>query len=80
MVGMAITASALRSDVYNILDRVLDTGEAVTIERNGRELKIVPVDKPSKLEKLVARPDFIVGDPEDLVHVDWSHEWNPDPL
>ncbi len=77
---MAITASALRSDVYNILDQVLESGEPVTIERNGRELKIVPVEKRSKLDRLVARPDFIIGDPEDLVHVDWSHEWNPDPL
>lgn len=77
---MAITASALRSDVYNILDQVLESGEPVTIERNGRELKIVPVEKRSKLDRLVARPDFIIGDPEDLVHMDWSHEWNPDPL
>ncbi len=77
---MAITASALRSDVYNILDQVLESGEAVTIERNGRELKIVPVEKLSKLDRLVARPGFIIGDPEDLVHMDWSHEWNPDPL
>ncbi len=77
---MAITASALRSDVYNILDQILETGEAVTIERNGRELKIVPVEKRSKLDRLVAHPGFIVGDSDDLVHMDWSHEWNPDPL
>jgi hypothetical protein len=29
-------------------------------------------DKPSKLKKR----DYIVGDPEDIVHMDWSGEWN----
>jgi len=26
-----------------------------------------------RLHRLVARPDFIKGDPKDLVHLDWSH-------
>ena len=77
---MAITASKLREDVYNILDRVLETGEPVTIVRNGRELAIMPLDPPSKLDRLISRPDAIVGDPDDLVEMDWTHEWNPDPL
>lgn len=76
---MSITASTLRADVYRILDRVLETGEPVTIERNGRQLQIVAVTRTSKLQRLVAHPDSIVGDPDDLVHLDWSHEWRPDP-
>lgn len=76
---MTITASALRADVYNILDHVLATGEPVTIERNGLQLQIVPLQRPSKLSRLVPHPDSLVGDPEDIVHMDWSNEWHPDP-
>ncbi len=76
-VGMVVTASKLRENVYRILDEVLETGVPVEIERNGRRLRIVVVDAPSPLDRLVARPDSIVGDPDDLVHVDWSTEWRP---
>lgn len=75
--GMAITASALRADVYRILDEVLETGVPIEIERGGRRLRIVPVDTGSRLERLVARPEVIVGDPDDLVHLDWTAEWRP---
>ena len=40
----------------------------------------MPLDPPSKLDRLISRPDAIVGDPDDLVEMDWTHEWNPDPL
>lgn len=72
---MALTASKLRQDIYRILDEVLDTGEPVVIERNGRRLRIVAEDPPSRLDRLVRRPDVVAGDPDDLVHLDWSGEW-----
>jgi hypothetical protein len=74
---MKLTASKLREDIYRILDLVLATGEAVEVERHGRRLRIVADDTPSRLSRLVSRPDAVVGDSEDLVHVDWSHEWRP---
>ncbi|MEX2626989.1 MAG: hypothetical protein WD225_08885 [Ilumatobacteraceae bacterium] len=74
---MSLTASKLRENVYRILDEVLETGVPVEIERHGRRLRIVPVDAASPLDRLVCRPDAIVGDPDDLVHVDWSSEWRP---
>jgi hypothetical protein len=37
----------------------------------------VPGKPVGRLDRLVARPDFIKGDPEDLVGLDWSHEWRP---
>jgi hypothetical protein len=76
---MIVTASGLRSDVYKILDSVLETGEPVEIERKGRVLRIV-VDPPggSKVSRIRKRPGMINGDPKDLAEIDWSREWNPD--
>ena len=73
---MTVTASKLRQDIYNLLDRVLETGEPLEIERKGGLLKIIPEKKPSKLDQLVRR-DGINCDPEELVHMDWSKEWKP---
>ena len=71
-----MTASALRRDIYRILDRVLDTGEPVIIERNGRRVRISAEEVPSRLEALVRRPDVVVGDSDDFVELDWSDEWS----
>lgn len=74
---MTVTASALRADIYTLLDRVLETGEPLEIERKGRILRIVS-DKPRGwLHKIVPNPAALVGDPEDLVSMDWSSSWNP---
>lgn len=72
-----ITASELRQNIYKLLDQVLDTGVPLEIERNGRRLRVIPTDAPPKLDRVTGHEDYIVGDPEDLVHVDWSNEWRP---
>jgi hypothetical protein len=76
---MKITASKLRENIYKILDQVLETGAPVDIERRGRRLRIVPADAPrrGKLDRLRPHAKAIAGDPEDLVHLDWSGEWKP---
>lgn len=73
---MKTTATALRKDLYNVLDRVLETGEPVEIERNGRIVRLVADRPPSRFDRLVRR-DVVVGDPGDLVAMDWSGEWTP---
>jgi len=50
---MAVTASALRRDIYRILDRVVESGEPVITERNGRRVRIPAEDVPSRLDALV---------------------------
>jgi len=72
-----LTASQLRADVYRVLDRVLESGVPAEIERRGRVLRIVPEAMPTRLARLIERPTFIKGDPDDLVHLDWSREWRP---
>jgi antitoxin (DNA-binding transcriptional repressor) of toxin-antitoxin stability system len=74
---MAITASDLRRDVYKLLDRVLATGEPIEIERGGRTLYVVADSGPGRLERIEGDPDLIQGDPDDLVHLDWSDHWDP---
>jgi antitoxin (DNA-binding transcriptional repressor) of toxin-antitoxin stability system len=74
-----MNASQLRQNIYRILDRILETGEAVVIERKGRRLRIVPEDVPCKLDRLQPDTHYLVGDPDDVVHLDWSEEWQPTP-
>lgn len=73
---MAISASQLRQDVYRLLDEVLRTGEPLEIERKGHILRVVPDEPRSRLDRIRRHPDAIVGDPEDLVSIDWSSEWD----
>ena len=71
-----ITASKLRQDIYRLLDRVLETGRPIVIERRGRTLRIVADEPASRLARLRPRP-YLDGDPEQIVHLDWSDEWRP---
>ncbi|HWB71890.1 MAG TPA: type II toxin-antitoxin system Phd/YefM family antitoxin [Egibacteraceae bacterium] len=74
---MAISASELRQNIYRLLDEVLETGLPLEIERKGKRLRIVPVHTGSRLERIQGDPELIVGDPDDLVHLDWSPYWRP---
>jgi hypothetical protein len=48
---------------------LLRTGEPIEIDRGGKKLLIVPKEKQAKMNNL-ARRDVILGDPEDLVHLE----------
>ncbi|MCZ7583556.1 MAG: type II toxin-antitoxin system Phd/YefM family antitoxin [Deltaproteobacteria bacterium] len=74
---MKTTATALRADLYRILDRVAKTGESVEIERGGKTLKIVLETPKSKWDRLEPHPEYINGDPDDLLHIDWLAFWKP---
>jgi len=75
---MRVTASQLRADVYNLLDGVLNSGEPLEIERNGRVLRITAERPRNWMDHLVVRDGAVTGDSEDLVSIDWSVYWNPD--
>ena len=74
---MAYSATELRKDIYKVLDRILETGEVVEVERNGRLIRIVPVVTAPPLQRIRVIDDLIAGDPAALEHIDWSGEWNP---
>lgn len=73
MAIIMITPTKLRKDIYKILDQVLETGVSVKIERQGKTLRIVPDEPVDKFQRLTYRPHVIVGDPEELVHLEWEH-------
>jgi hypothetical protein len=73
--GMKVTASKLRENVYKILDETIETGQPVEIVRKGFLLRIVLEQPPSKLARLKKRSGF-VGDPDDIIGMDWSSEWS----
>ncbi len=73
---MPISASKLRENVYQILDEVIATGKPVQILRRGHTLRIVPEQAASKLSRLKKRSGAFVGDPDDILRIDWSQEWS----
>lgn len=74
---MSITLTELRSDLYNVVDQVLETGEPLEITRNGRTLFLTPSPLEDKFHALIERTGVVVGDLDDLVDLDWSGEWKP---
>lgn len=74
---MVVTATQLRQNLYKLLDRALDTGEVIEIKRRGKTLRILPEKQNCDLKNLIPHPDCIIGDPDDLVHIEWSKEWKP---
>lgn len=73
---MPITPSQLHADVYRLIDQVIEMGKPLDIIRNGHIVRLVPMEPVSTLSRLIPHPDYITGDPESLVHDDWSAEWD----
>lgn len=80
-----MTITGLREDIYNTIDRVIETGVPVVVERKGKKVKIVPETEHvsenifKKLSRLKPHNNAIVGDPEDLVDLkvwEWHEEKN----
>jgi prevent-host-death family protein len=69
-----VTPTQLRTNIYHLLDEVLETGLPLEIKKGDKKLRIVPVDKVDKLKNLIARPEAIQGDPDDLVGINWADE------
>lgn len=63
-----LTLTTLRHRLFEVADRVLETGVPVAIERRGRTLLLAPQAGPSKLARLKRRK-LIKGDPKSLVDV-----------
>jgi len=78
---MTISPTALRKDIYKILDKIIETGEPVEIERKGITLKIVkeesveePLNRWDLIESLPDKETWI-GDLDDIFDMNWMEEW-----
>jgi prevent-host-death family protein len=75
-----MSVTALRKNLYKVVDQVLETGIPVEVERRGRTVLISAAEPArSKLSRLVRR-DTIVGDPDDLVTLKVSEWREPEDL
>ncbi len=75
-----MNATKLRAELYAVLDNVLETGKPVIIERKGRRLRLsleAEARAPAKKRWPEAHPEWVNGDVEELVHLDWSSAWRP---
>ena len=67
----------IQKDILKLLDKVVKTGIPLEIERKGKRLLISPAKKHRNLDCLEKHQDFVVGNPDDLIHIDWTSEWKP---
>jgi hypothetical protein len=80
---MAMSVSALRQDIYRLLDQVIVTGEPLVVERRGHRLAIAPAPDADpapaggRLARLRPHPGAITGDLDDLDSVTWVDAWRP---
>ncbi len=72
-----VTATELRKNIYKLFDEVLSTNVPLEVERKGKRLIITPADREARIDRLEQHDRCITGDPEELVHIDWSEEWRP---
>lgn len=76
-----ITATRLRAELYRVLDEVLKTGESVEITREAGSVVLKPLASERRARarrpKPESNPQLVVGDPDELVHFDWSTHWKP---
>ena len=85
-----VTATDLRKDLFNILDRIERTGEALRVRRRGKTLTLTTEpardddlsEHRRKVEAALARgvredwADFDAGDTTDGRHIEWTPEDN----
>ena len=69
-----MSLTALRNNLFKIVDEVIKTGNPVELERKGHHLRIVMEAKKSKLDNLKYH-DCIVGNPDELIDLKVA-EWH----
>ncbi len=72
-----LTATELRANLYKILEGILRSGRPVEVVLKGKKLRISPALPQAKFDRLEPHSDAIVGDPDELISIDWSEYWKP---
>lgn len=71
-----ISLTELRGNLYQLIDQTIETGIPLELERKGHTLKIVLEKAPSKLNRLISRPQTITNSEDDLILADWMQDWD----
>jgi prevent-host-death family protein len=69
-----VTPTELRANIYKLLEDVLKTGVPLEVKKGKKRLRIVPAEPVDRLQNLVARPEVVHGDPDELVDISWEGE------
>jgi hypothetical protein len=74
-----MTLTELRKNIYAVFDEILKTGKTVVIESRGKTVCISPGNRSGKIDRLrkSAPRKAIIGDPNELIHLEWEKEWRP---
>lgn len=73
-----LSVTQFRNNIYQLVDQVIRTGEALVIERNRKKLLLTTVEhaQGAKLKKL--KPHHAIqGDPQNLVNLQ-VYQWKED--
>lgn len=73
---MMLSLTELRNNLYQKIDTLIETGIPIELQRKGHLIKIIAVKKTSKFSRLPKRSDFVVDNPEDIIHHDWLKDWH----
>jgi hypothetical protein len=68
----------VKQEFDHVLEQVLSTATPIQFEFKGKTLTISVIETLDKLDCLEPHPDCLVGDPEAIVHLDWSGEVHHD--
>ncbi len=74
----AVTATELRSNIYRILDEILESGVGREVSRKGQTLLIVPASSRRRRLDDLPRKKITTCDFEELVATSWEGAWEPD--
>lgn len=74
---MTVTPTQLRANLYKLLDQVIATHKPIEILCKGQIVKLViePKKTRGKLSNIKAHPGTLCVDPDSIVHMDWSSQW-----
>jgi len=66
------------SNTEILLKQIAEKGTAIEIDFKGKKIVITLAEHQSKLNRLKRHEGCLIGEPEDIVHIDWSKEWHDD--
>jgi len=78
VVIMAVSLTELRANLFKLVDQVIASGKPLEIERHGVSVKIVAAPQGKKLGRLKPHHNVVNGELDDIVHMDWSTNWDED--